>query len=42
MWECFDPLDGIAQCRTRSRIVARMVARLTGLDYAMTGEGWTA
>lgn len=39
-WEVFHPTDGDAVYSFRWRWVARLVARLTHMDYARHGEGW--
>lgn len=40
MFEVFNPVDGIPVFRSRFEILARIVSRLAGLDYAKAGEGW--
>lgn len=39
-WEVFKPQDGQPVYTFRWRWVARVVAKVTGMDYALTGEGW--
>lgn len=39
-WEVFDPRDGRPTRTFRWCLVARLAARLGGLDYARVGDGW--
>lgn len=40
MFEVFDPRDGEAVYTVRWWWLARLVARVTGMDCARAGEGW--
>jgi hypothetical protein len=40
MYEVFDPTDGVPVYRVKRMWLARIVARITGLDWAKQGEGW--
>lgn len=40
MWEVCDPANGIPVYIVPFAWIARLLARLTGLDYARKGEGW--
>lgn len=40
MYEVFDPTNGVPLYRVRWRWVARVIARIVGLDWAREGEGW--
>ena len=40
MYEVFNPTDGVPVYRVKYMWLARMVACITGLDWAKQGEGW--
>lgn len=40
MFEVFDPTDGIPVYRTRWRWVAKLLAKLRGMDWEREGAGW--
>jgi len=40
MWEVFNTKCGTPISRHRFRLVAKLVAWLTGLDYERENEGW--
>ena len=40
VYEVFDPTDGLPLYRTRFAIVARIIAKVRGLDWAAQGDGW--
>ena len=40
MYEVFDPTNGVPLYRIKRMWLARIVARITGLDWAKQGEGW--
>ena len=39
-YEVFDPTDGVPIYRMRWRWVAKIVAKMTGNDWALEGDGW--
>lgn len=39
-YEVFDPTDGVLVYRMRWKWAARIVAKMTGMDWALEGEGW--
>lgn len=40
MYEVFDPTGGIPKYATRWQWIARILAKMTGMDWAREGEGW--
>ena len=40
IYEVFDPTDGVPLFGTHRRWLARLVAKVRGLDWAAAEEGW--
>ena len=39
-YEIFNPTDGVPVYRMRWKWAARIVAKMTGMDWALEGGGW--
>lgn len=40
MYEVFNPTDGVPRYRMKWQWVAKIVAKIKGMDWAREGEGW--
>lgn len=40
LYEVFDPTNGVPRYCTRHQWIARLIAKVEGLDWARQGEGW--